>query len=309
MLNPSLHQQAPRSSSQDNPAWSYETAFCRNRGLINAAEQEKLRHTRVAIAGLGGVGGVDLVTLARLGIGRFTIADPDTFELANTNRQYGATQSTMQHSKAEVMAQIVRDINPEVDIRVFKEPISASNAEDFLAETDVLVDGIEAFEIEARRLLFGLARKKGIYGLGAGPVGFSTVWVIFDPHGMSYDRYFGFDDSMDALEQFVAYIIGMAPRATHMSYTDVSSVNWQARTGPSLSLACQLASGVIGAEVLKILLKRGPLRPAPYYHQFDPYVGRYARGRLLLDGKHHPWQRFKRWWLTRYLRRREKCSS
>jgi molybdopterin/thiamine biosynthesis adenylyltransferase len=297
------HPLTATQSLEDSAAWSYDKAFCRNRGLINSAEQEKLRNSRVAVAGLGGVGGVDLVTLARIGIGRFTIADPDTFELANTNRQYGATQSAMQRSKAEVMAQIVRDINPEADIRVFKEPISTRNAEDFLADADILVDGIEAFEIEVRRLLFGLAARKGIYGLGAGPVGFSTVWVIFDPQGMSFDRYFGFSDDMDSMEQFVAYIIGMAPRATHVSYTDLSSLNCQARTGPSLSLACQLAAGVVGAEVVKILLKRGALRPAPYYHQFDPYVGRYVRGRLLVSGKHHPWQRVKRWWLNRYLRR------
>lgn len=289
-------------------SWSYETAFCRNRGLITAAEQAKLRSSRVAVAGLGGVGGVDLVTLARLGIGRFTIADPDTFELANTNRQYGAMQSTLQCGKAEVMAQIVRDINPEADVRVFKEPIDSRNAEQFLADADVLVDGIEAFEIDARRLLFRLAAQRGIYGLGAGPVGFSTVWVIFDPKGMSYDRYFGFTDSMNPLDKFIAYIIGMAPRATHLAYTDVSSLNWKARTGPSLSLACQLASGVVAAEVVKILLQRGKLRSAPWYHQFDPYVGRYVRGRLLLSGAHHPWQRFKRWWLRRRVRNLEPRS-
>jgi molybdopterin/thiamine biosynthesis adenylyltransferase len=296
---------SPTTATQGGkPAWSYETAFCRNRGLINPQEQEKLRSSRVAIAGLGGVGGVDLVTLARLGIGRFTIADPDTFELANTNRQFGAMQSTLQCSKAEVMAQIVRDINPEAEIRVFKEPVTAANAEEFLAGANILVDGIEAFEIEIRRVLFRLAARQGIYALGAGPVGFSTVWVIFDPKGMSFDRYFGFTDDMDSVEKFVSYIIGMAPRATHISYTDLSSLSWDARTGPSLSLACQLAAGVVGAEVVKILLGRGKLRPAPYYHQFDPYVGRYVHGRLLLDGRRHPLQRLKRWWLIRYLRQK-----
>lgn len=76
-------------------SWSYSEAFSRNLGLISPSEQEKLRQSRVAVLGLGGVGGVNLVTLARLGIGRFTIADPDTFELANFNRQYGAMVSTI----------------------------------------------------------------------------------------------------------------------------------------------------------------------------------------------------------------------
>src|SRR5579859_3184934 len=107
--------------------WSYDQAFCRNRGLINTKEQAKLRNSRVAVAGLGGVGGIDLVTLARLGIGRFNIADPDVFELANTNRQFGATQSSMGRPKAEVMAEIVHDINPEADIRIFKERVGPQN--------------------------------------------------------------------------------------------------------------------------------------------------------------------------------------
>src|SRR5271165_2808853 len=67
-------------------AWSYDEAFVRNRGLISSEEQRRLRDCRVAIAGMGGVGGVHLATLARLGVGHFTIADPDEFEIANFNR-------------------------------------------------------------------------------------------------------------------------------------------------------------------------------------------------------------------------------
>src|SRR5438552_16999774 len=95
--------------------WNYERAFSRNRGLISAAEQEKLRRSHVAIAGMGGVGGVHLITLARLGIGKFTIADPDTFEVANFNRQYGAKTHTVGRGKAEVMAAAARAINPDVE--------------------------------------------------------------------------------------------------------------------------------------------------------------------------------------------------
>src|SRR5436190_7249977 len=75
--------------------WSYEEAFRRNRGLCTDNEQHILRNSRVAIAGMGGVGGVHLVTLARLGVGKFTIADPDSFDVVNFNRQYGATMSNL----------------------------------------------------------------------------------------------------------------------------------------------------------------------------------------------------------------------
>ena len=282
--------------------WCYEEAFARHRGLISTKEQERLRGSRVAVVGMGGVGGVDLVTLARLGIGRFTIADPDTFEVSNTNRQYGATSSTLGRSKAEVMAEIVRDINPQADIRVFRDPIGPENADAFLEDADVLVDGIDAFEIDVRRLLFNRAAKLGICGLGAGPVGFSTVWVIFRPDGMTFDRYFNLSDEMDSVQKFASYIVGMAPKATHRHYIDMSQIDFKQRAGPSVGLACQLAAGVVAVEVLKILLGRGPLYAAPNYHQFDAYLGRFIRKRLR-GGNRHPLQRMKCRLLANFLRK------
>jgi molybdopterin/thiamine biosynthesis adenylyltransferase len=292
---------ATQRSASAAPNWTYDGAFCRNRGLLTSAEQHVLRNKRVAIAGLGGVGGVNLVTLARIGIGRFTIADPDCFDISNTNRQYGAAFSTLGQPKTEVMARIVRDINPDVDIRLFAEPVDASNVHAFLQDSDVFVDSLDAFEIPKRRLLFRLAAERGIFALGAGPVGFGTAWVIFDPAGMSFDRYFDLSDDMDAIEQFAAYIVGMVPRAPRRGYMDLSHLDFAARTGPSAAPACQLAGGVIGIEVLKILLNRGPIYPAPYYHQFDAYLGRFVRRRLRWANR-HPLQRLKRWWLCRYIR-------
>ena len=247
--------------------------------------------------------GIDLVALARSGIGKFTIADPDVFEIRNINRQYGATRSNQGRSKAEVMCEIVRDINPDAEIRVFREALGPENAEAFLDGADVLVDGIDAFEIDLRRLLFRKARERGIHALGAGPVGFSTVWVIFGPHGMSFDRYFDLSDRMNAIEKFVAYVVGMAPSTLQRKYMDLAYLDVENRTGPSAGLACHLASGVVAAEVLKILLHRGRVYTAPFYHQFDAYLGRLVRKRLL-GGNRHPLQRVKRRWLINYIARR-----
>src|SRR5512132_1764422 len=220
--------------------WSYEEAFSRNLGLISASEQTRLRESHVAVAGLGGVGGVDLVALARMGIGSFSIADPDVFEVRNTNRQYGATRSAEGKPKVHVMRDIVLDINPEARIRVFRAPLEASNCDEFLAGVNVLVDGIDAFEIELRRLLFRKARDLGIVALGAGPVGFSTAWVVFGPRSMKFDRYFDLSDSQDDVEKFVAYVLGMAPASLQRKYMDLSFLDFKNRSGPSASLACNL---------------------------------------------------------------------
>jgi molybdopterin/thiamine biosynthesis adenylyltransferase len=289
------------SPSKPTTSWSYEEAFARNTGLITPDEQQRLRRSRIAIVGMGGVGGVHAVTLARLGVGGFTIADPDIFEVANTNRQYGARQSTVGQSKAEVMATVLRDINPEADVRVFRDPISTGNADEFLKDADLFVDGIDFFEIDVRRLLFLLAAQRGRYAITAGPIGFGTAWLVFAPGGMSFDRYFDFSDRMQQVDKIAAFAVGLLPRAVQREYMSMKSVNLAARTGPSSSLACQLASGVLAAEAIKIILGRGSIRAAPYYQQFDAYLGHFVRGRLL-GGNRNPMQRLKRWALARQYR-------
>src|SRR5689334_23457905 len=105
--------------------FTYSDAFDRNIGWVTEHEQQVLRGKRVAIAGLGGVGGAHLLTLTRLGIGAFHIADFDRFELHNFNRQVGATMESLDRPKVDVMAEMARAINPELDLRLFPDGISA----------------------------------------------------------------------------------------------------------------------------------------------------------------------------------------
>lgn len=274
-------------------AWQYDEAFSRNRGLINAREQEVLRRSRVAIAGMGGVGGIHLITLARLGIGAFRIADPDEFEVGNFNRQYGAEVQSIGRSKAQVMAEKALQVNPELEIDCVDRKITAENVDAFLDGVDLLVDGVDFFSFGARRLLFQRAREKGIWAVTAGPIGFSTAWLTFDPAGMPFDRYFDLNDETTSLDAFCAFAVGVAPRGTHFGYMDLTQVDASKGRGPSVGLACSLAAGVTAAEATKILLKRGPLRPAPCYSQFDGYWGVLRRGRLWW-GNRSPLQQLKR---------------
>ena len=278
--------------------WSYEKAFQRNRGLITEVEQQRLRNCRVAIAGMGGVGGVHLTTLARLGIGKFTIADPDEFDVANFNRQYGATTANLGSNKAEAMANLAREINPEIDIRVMPTAVGPENIEQFLADADLYVDGLDFFAVEARRLAFRRAAERGIWSVTAGPIGFSTAWLAFDPTGMSFDRYFDINDNQTKTEQLVAFAVGLAPRATHLSYIDLNEVDLANQAGPSASLACQLASGVVGAEAIKILLNKPNRLAAPTFAQFDPYRMKLRRGRLRFGNRGFV-QKLKRRFLLR----------
>lgn len=274
--------------------WSYEEAFSRNLGLISKAEQEKLRNSSVAIAGAGGVGGWHILTLARLGIGRFAIADGDQFSLVNFNRQAGATTATIGQSKAMVMASQIQSINPEAQVKIFDKNIDETTVDSFLNDANVFVDGIDFFAIEARRMIFRRARDLGIWGMTAGPVGFSTAWVNFDPEGMSFDDYFDLSDGMTKEDQLIAFLTGLAPSMTQADYIDMSMVNAGSQKGPSVVSACLLCAGVVAAEVVKVLLDRAPPRAAPYYQQFDPYVNRMVKKRLYF-GNRNPKQLFKRW--------------
>ena len=280
--------------------WNYEEAFSRNIGLVTKEEQAKIKNTRIAIGGMGGVGGVHLVTLIRMGFTKFTIADFDTFEVANFNRQFGATINTVGQEKAKAMKEYALSINPEADIKVISTALCDSNLDDFLEDASIYVDGLDVFVIDIRRKVFNKAREKGIWSVSAGPIGFGTSWIVFSPQGMSFDAYFGMSESQGTFQKFCAFLVGLSPRLLHKSYFDRSTVSFANKKGPSNMLSCQLCAGVVGGEVLKIAIGRGTIKAAPYYHQFDSYRLKYKSGRVWGGGKSLI-QRLKRMFVERVL--------
>jgi len=272
--------------------FDYAAAFSRNLGLVNPAEQEILRKSRVAVAGLGGVGGVHLTTLARMGIGKFRIADFDTYEIHNFNRQAGAVMSTLNQPKVDVMAKMVHDINPAAQVECYTEGVSRENVARYLQDVDIAIDGLDFSAVEIRDVFYAEAYRQGIPVVAVGPVGCSAACLVFMPGGMSWQAYFAMNLAKSDFERYVLFIIGTAPAGLHMPYIDRQYVDLAAKRGPSLALAVQLCAGMAAAETLKLLLKRGRVLAAPYYQQFDAYRGRYAVGRLRW-GNRGPIQRIK----------------
>jgi len=281
--------------------FDYQSAFSRNIGWVTNAEQDSLRVARVAIGGLGGVGGVHLLTLARLGVGRFSIADFDTFDLVNFNRQVGATVSSLGRPKIDVLAEMARDINPELDLKIFPEGVSKDSLEDFLDGVDVYVDGLDFFAFEARKLTFAACERKGIPVVTAAPLGLGVALLIFAPGGMSYEDYFGFE-GCDEMEMAIRFLVGLSPAMLQRGYVaDMSRVNLAERRGPSCIAACQLCAGVAAVETLKLLLGRPGVRTAPWGSQFDAYRMRYIRT-WRPGGFRSPLQRLMRYLLRRQLK-------
>ena len=152
--------------------YQYKNATDRNIGLCTEFEQVLLQNAVVAIAGVGAVGGNNLITLARMGIGNFKIADPDIFEEVNLQRQAGAFISSINKSKVEVMSSMVSDINPLAKVETFPCGVDENNIDEFLKGVDIVLDGIDAFQIGPRRLLYRKAREKSIFVIFSGPIAY-----------------------------------------------------------------------------------------------------------------------------------------
>jgi len=258
-------------------AFRYNEAFSRNIGWVTAEEQETLRHKRVAIAGLGGVGGAHLLALTRLGVGAFHIADFDTFDLANFNRQAGALVSTIGRPKTEVLAAMAKDINPDLDLQVFPGGVSEANLDRFLGRVDVYVDGLDFFAFDVRRATFAACARNGIPAITAAPLGMGAALLNFLPGRMTFEQYFRFGDRSDE-EKAVRFLLGLSPAMLQRGYlADRTAVDLAARKGPSTVMACEICAGLAATEALKILLHRGKVFAAPVSLQFDAYRGKLKR--------------------------------
>jgi hypothetical protein len=257
--------------SNSTPVFDYDKAFSRNIGWVTPTEQQKLRSTRIGIAGLGGVGGAHLRTLARLGICRFNISDFDDFDVHNLNRQAGAFVSSLGKPKMDTVANIALDINPEIDLRLFPQGVQPDNVDEFLRDVDIYVDGLDFFALPARRMVFAKCREKGIPVLTAAPLGIGTALLYFSPTGMSAEDYFKWEGH-DVQEQYARFIAGLSPSMIQRDYLVApEAVNFQEKRGPSTIMACDLCAGVMGASVLKILMGRGGVKAAPWGMHFDAY--------------------------------------
>lgn len=282
--------------------YDYFEAFSRTLGFLTVEELGRLRNARVAIAGLGGTGGAQVHALARMGIGNFTLADPDTFELVNFNRQSGATVPNIGRRKTDVAKETILSINPEADVRTFDEGIGPANIDAFLGGVDVVVDSLDFYCFEERFLLYAHARAKGLWVLTSPPLGFGFTLLMFDPRGMSFEDYFGFRPGMSERQRIIALIAGIAPKPFMLKYLDRTRPDFEGRRLPSVGAAPFMIAGVIATEVTQILLGKGKPMAVPTIYQFDALLRRF-RKKTYRWGMRGPVQKLKQVMLSRMLPR------
>ena len=258
--------------------FQYAEAFRRNIGLLTEEEQEKLRTYTIAIPGMGGVGGVHLISLILKGFEKFKIADLDVFELKNFNRQYGARLDTIDRKKTEVMKEEALKINPNCTIEVFEGGVTADTIDHFLKGVDLTIDAMDAFEVDTRRLIINESLKRNIPVISAGPIGFGSAFMVFMPGGPNFDDYFSVRDDMDYMDKMLHFAVGLVPKMLQRRY--MKRTNLKEKRGPSSIGSVNLCAGITDIYALKILLKKGGIRAIPYYHQFDVMRERYVVGKL-----------------------------
>ena len=116
----------------------------RTRILLGSSAMEKLKNARVAVFGLGGVGGYAVEALARSGIGALDLIDNDTISLTNLNRQLLATHDTVGMAKTDAAARRVRSIDPTIKVRTFDVFYLPDTAEQFdFKAYDYVIDAID----------------------------------------------------------------------------------------------------------------------------------------------------------------------
>ena len=112
--------------------------------MLGVQAMEKLKNARVAVFGVGGVGGYAVEALARSGIGALDLIDNDRVCLTNINRQIIATHSTLEQYKVDVAKARVEDINPECTVRVYKTFYTPETAGEFdFTQYDYIIDAID----------------------------------------------------------------------------------------------------------------------------------------------------------------------
>lgn len=132
----------------------------RARMLLGQSAMDKLHGSHVAVFGLGGVGSWCAEALARSGVGRLTLIDEDTVSLTNINRQLCALDSTVGRPKAEVLAERIREINPEIEVRALAGRYEAASREEFLSDYDFVVDAIDLVSCKVDLIIS--CRERGI---------------------------------------------------------------------------------------------------------------------------------------------------
>jgi molybdopterin/thiamine biosynthesis adenylyltransferase len=156
----------------------------RNLGVLTQEQLERLRSKTVAIAGVGGVGGLLAERLSRTGLGELRLADPDVFQATDMNRQFGCSTESIGRNKATVLQALLHTAAPCTTVHALPERISSANVDDFIKGSDLVACEIHAEAFEDIVAVCEAARRTDIPVIATSLChGFGAAMCIFSPSG------------------------------------------------------------------------------------------------------------------------------
>ncbi|MHB1676719.1 MAG: ThiF family adenylyltransferase [Sulfuriferula sp.] len=263
-----------------------------------AAQREaqlKLSNATVGVAGCGGIGGALALRLARLGVRHIKVADPDSFDWTNVNRQMGSGKTTIGKNKAEIVGNMIWETIDDVTVEIFTDGITPNNAQEFVEGCDLVLDQMDFYLIGARYALHRAFRShpKTKCIISAWCVGWGTSLFKYLPDSMPIEDYFGVPEnaemSVDVIEQILPKFMPVAPRFP--SRTQIIEWLTVMRTVPLFAGTPPLAEAAAIQRVALILanLEREPfatvLPPSPSCYVYD---GSTFEGRIIRVPDTHP---------------------
>jgi molybdopterin/thiamine biosynthesis adenylyltransferase len=167
----------------------YNAFYTRNIGIFSQEEQQKLKNACVFIAGVGGAGGIQASTLARMGIGELIIMDPHVFDEPDFNRQFGAMKSTLGKNKAISTGHLLNGIAPFTKVTVYNKVLDESELRKEISRCDLVVDAIDLSTFDFKAVFARIAREFNKYNLSCPIPDFTAILINFDPEGVTFEDY------------------------------------------------------------------------------------------------------------------------
>jgi molybdopterin/thiamine biosynthesis adenylyltransferase len=168
--------------------------YLRNFKTLDEADQIRLLESAVCIVGLGGLGGLVTEALARMGIGRFYLADGDVFEAHNLNRQLFSETDLIGIPKVDAAVKRIKMINPGLEVIATNDFLTTENADRLVASTDLVVDCLD--NIQSRFTLQAAAKRAGIPMVSAAVAGISGHVTTVFPEDKGLENIYGPEDQL-----------------------------------------------------------------------------------------------------------------
>ncbi len=269
-------EESTAASALSSPAAGLYT---RNWAFISPELQERLANTTLLTAGTG-LGSVIAVLAARTGVQRFILADGDTVEESNLNRQ-AFTRAHLGQNKAEATASIIADIQPNAKIEIVPRYLDAADCAALAPRADIILNTID-LDTPAFLELNRAARTAGKPVLFPFNPAWAGTLLVFVPDGLSLDEFLGMQDftegqpigdvALRLVERIYAQMPGGMPnqlKAIVQDYFDPNSEHFQ--VAPQLGVTTYLTSA-LAVRALVALVANEPVRTAPHVITADAFA-------------------------------------